>query len=187
MATEYDDIDGEQLSDPEELAADAPSKPCSIWATATEKRTDTTYPVPGWRGDQAYGFPDNDGDNNDRPHSVVVLSLCDGIGAVMQALAQLNIKAKAFTSEILEEALRVTDTRHPQDTKLGDLTKITDEQLEHVVRSAQQCGHILFAAGTPCQDNTQLKGTQREGLKGHKSSLFHQVADTRTRLQKILQ
>ena len=117
---------------------------------------------------------------------MVVLSLCDGIGAVTQALAQMNIKAKVFTSEILEEALRVTTTQHPCDTKLGDLTAITDKQLDEVASSAQHCGHILFAAGTPCQDNTELKGTQREGLSGKKSSLFHRVADTRKRLQKRL-
>lgn len=105
----------------------------------------------------------------------------------MQALNQLNIKAKAFTSEILNEALRVTETRHPNDTRLGYLTNITDKQLDHVASSAKSCGHVLFAAGTPCLDNTELKGTQRKGLGGPKSYLFHQVAKILTRLEERLQ
>lgn len=81
----------------------------------------------------------------------------------MQALRKLNVKAKAFTSEILEEALLVTNTTHPNDTKVGDLTKITDEQLDHVANSAKACGHILFAAGHNARTTLSSKEHRDKG------------------------
>ena len=118
-------------------------------------------------------------------YELVLFSPCDGIGAFAQTLrSKLNMTILAYTSEILPEALRVTATQHPQDTQLGDVTKISDRQLDDIVDDATDCGHILYAAGTPCQDNSNLKGKWRKGLKGEKSSLFYECARVKKKLEK---
>ena len=96
---------------------------CSVWARATTTNTTDGCPVPGQHIDNVADKAHTPGDNDNTPqHAVAVLSLCDGIGAVTQALRQLNVNTKAFTSEIIPEALLITDTRQPHDTKLGDHT-----------------------------------------------------------------
>ena len=43
---------------------------------------------------------------------------------------------------------------------LGTFTNVNDTVLQLVVSSAAKCGHILFAAGTRCQDNSNLEAHQ---------------------------
>ena len=118
----------------------------------------------------------------------MVLSPCDDIGAVTETLRnKMGLDVKAFTSEILPEALRVTATQHKTDKQIGDITKATEKQLQDVVLAAKRSGHMLFAAGTPCQDNSNLRGSSKKGLRGPKSSLFYKCAQERKRLTKLAQ
>lgn len=132
------------------------------------KTTETQEAEPHPRA-QAQGPPQQDQEDID----LVVFCPCDGISAVTHALKHhLQLQVRSYIMEILPEALRVTRSRLPNNVELGDLTTITDDQLETVARSAHKCGHILYTAGTPCQDNSELKGHTRQGLEGPKSSLL---------------
>ena len=114
----------------------------------------------------------------------MVVSPCDGIGAVTYTLREkLNLRIKVYGSEILEEAVRTTSSRFPHDVQLGDITKVHDDKWEEIADIAEQCGDILFSTGTPCQDNSELKGNSRKGLEGQKSSLFYECAKAKAKLE----
>ena len=71
--------------------------------------------------------------------------------------------------KVTPETTRVTETQNPDDVQFGDITKVTTATLKQVVWYARKCKKIKYAAGSPCQDNSNLKGTNRRGLKGEKS------------------
>eukprot|EP00271_Cylindrocystis_brebissonii_P000611 TRINITY_DN10724_c0_g1_i1.p1 TRINITY_DN10724_c0_g1~~TRINITY_DN10724_c0_g1_i1.p1 ORF type:complete len:1170 (-),score=185.03 TRINITY_DN10724_c0_g1_i1:703-4212(-) len=96
---------------------------------------------------------------------LVVLSLFDGLGAVWQALTNLGIPFKGYSSEVEETAVRVVETRWPSVRHLGDVTRITrsdfigSEPIDLVV------------GGFPCQDLSGMNHN-RVGLHGERSGLF---------------
>ena len=92
------------------------------------------------------------------PRLLILISLFDGIGVARLALQELDwTPTREFGSEVLVEALEVTRRRSPRMTHLGDIAK------------------VLIVAGTPCQDNSRLKGSSREGLAGKASGLFWEL------------
>lgn len=99
-----------------------------------------------------------------------VLSLFDGISCGRVALERAGIKVdKYYASEIDKYAMEITNTNYPDTIQLGDITKITEEQLDEL-------GHIdLIIGGSPCQDLSNYKYDRGEvtGLNGEKSGLFY--------------
>ena len=62
--------------------------------------------------------------------SALVLSFCDGIGAVLQAsLEKWGDKARLHAWEIIPEATRVCKARAPRCMHYGDLGKLTNSIL----------------------------------------------------------
>ena len=100
-----------------------------------------------------------------------VLSYCDGMSCGQIALKKLGILVdEYFATEIKPSAIKVTKDNFPNTKYLGDLTLLTNEDLE-------QLGDIdLFISGTPCKDFSQANKI-RLGLKGEKSSLFYNFVD----------
>ena len=99
-----------------------------------------------------------------------VLSLFDGIscGRVASERAEVEIN-KYYASEILPNAIKVALKNYPDTIELGDITKITEEQLD-------QLGVIdIVIGGSPCQDLSVYKFDRGEvtGLNGEKSGLFY--------------
>ena len=93
------------------------------------------------------------------------LSLFHGIGAVDLAWMPLGWECVAF-AEIEAFPVAVTKHHHPTIPNLGDVTKITDEQIAAL-------GPIdLVVGGSPCQD-LSVAG-KRAGLAGERSGLFHE-------------
>ena len=93
---------------------------------------------------------------------VVVVSLFDGIGATWEALKQAGIKPNtSYSSEILTPALGVLLLRQPQVTHLGDMLELTAARLEQLVEAAPATCCFLIVGGSPCQDNSTLKGEGR--------------------------
>ena len=79
------------------------------------------------------------------------------------ALRELDlVPAREFGSEILTEALRVTSRRFPRMTQLGDNKQIQGPQVERIMAKWPDNSLILIVAGTPCQDNSTLRGRGRE-------------------------
>lgn len=91
------------------------------------------------------------------------LSLFSGIEAASVAWAPLGWECVAV-AEIEAQPCAVLAHHYPSVPNLGDVTKITEEQIKAL-------GHIdLVIFGSPCQD-LSLAG-QRKGFNGARSSLF---------------
>lgn len=91
------------------------------------------------------------------------LSLFSGIEAASVAFAPLGWHAAGF-SEIEPFACKFLAQRYPDVPNLGDITKITEQQIKALGR----IDIVVF--GSPCQD-LSLAG-QRKGFDGARSSLF---------------
>lgn len=92
------------------------------------------------------------------------ISLCDGIGAAYEAWTPLGWTCAA-RAEIEPFPLAVTAARQPGPAELGDVTKITEDQIALL-------GPVdLIIFGSPCQD-LSVAG-KRKGLAGERSGLFH--------------
>lgn len=91
------------------------------------------------------------------------ISLCDGIGAAHEAWAPLDWVCVA-RAEIEPFPLAVTAQRQPGPKELGDVNKITEDDIALL-------GPVdLVVFGSPCQD-LSVAG-QRKGLAGARSGLF---------------
>lgn len=97
-----------------------------------------------------------------------ILSLFDGISCGHVALDRAGIKVdNYYASEISTDAIAITQYNYPNTIQLGDITKITEEQLDSL-------GHIdMIIGGSPCQDLSGFKSVNNEGLEGSKSCLFY--------------
>lgn len=97
-----------------------------------------------------------------------ILSLFDGISCGHVALDRAGIKVdNYYASEISTDAIAITQYNYPNTVQLGDITKITEEQLDSL-------GHIdMIIGGSPCQDLSGFKSVNNEGLEGSKSCLFY--------------
>lgn len=96
------------------------------------------------------------------------LSLFSGIEAATQAWKPLGWECVGV-SEIEPFPCAVLDHHYPDIPNLGDVTKITEEQ----VKELGQIDLIVF--GSPCQ-NLSVAGN-RKGLQGEQSSLFYSAME----------
>ena len=99
-----------------------------------------------------------------------VLSLFDGMSCGQVALERAGISVdKYYASEIEPNAIKIAQKNYPNTIQLGDITLITNKQLD-------QLGKIdLIIGGSPCQDLSNYKYDRGEvtGLNGEKSGLFY--------------
>ena len=103
----------------------------------------------------------------------MLLSMFDGIGAARLALEHLHwIPSREFSSEILPAALQVSGRRFPRSTQLGDIKNIGPQFVEDMVSRLPPNAILLVTAGTPCQDNSTLKGSESRGLGGPLLAFF---------------
>ena len=72
-------------------------------------------------------------------------------------------------------------------TQLGDILSIDALTVRDLARKAPGNALLLVVAGTPCQDNSRLKGTQRDGLAGKASGLFWELVRVVDLLRDSLQ
>ena len=107
---------------------------------------------------------------------VVVVSLFDGISAVMCALCRLDCQVVGFaSSEVDKQCKRLVRRRWPGVIELGDVAKITREQLETLARSwGANVDLVLCGGGSPYQDLSSLLA-DRQGLRGSRSKLFFEM------------
>lgn len=99
-----------------------------------------------------------------------VLSLFDGISCGRVALERAGFEIDTYyASEIDSYAMQITNKNYPDTIQLGDITKITEQQLDEL-------GEIdIIIGGSPCQDLSNYKYDRGEvsGLNGEKSGLFY--------------
>lgn len=81
-----------------------------------------------------------------------VLSLFDGISCGRVALERAGVSVEAYyASEINEAAKTILKKNYPEIVQLGDVTKITEEDLEKIMPID------LVIGGSPCQDLSAYK------------------------------
>ena len=107
---------------------------------------------------------------------VFVLSLFDGVAAVMQSLSRLRCKVVGFAaSEIDKDCKRLVRKRWPGVIELGKVECIDEKVINSLVVSLGfEIDLFLISAGSPCQDLTVLLAG-RTGLQGQRSKLFFEI------------
>ena len=105
------------------------------------------------------------------------ISLFTGIGGFEVAIQTVFPNAECIAySEVKKHALKVYTEHFPEHTNLGDVSSITKEQIQDLVREK---GCDLIVGGFPCTNLTSfanIKGNT-EGLNGPKSGLFWKMCD----------
>lgn len=102
----------------------------------------------------------------------VMISLCSGIGAFELAAKTAFPNITVGFSEVKKTAISIHKKQFPDSYELGDLSKISQEQIDHVVRDSTM---QIVVAGFPCQNISMVNSVTRTGLKGASSSLFYHV------------
>ena len=110
-----------------------------------------------------------------RPPQIVVLSFCDGIGAVLQAsMKKWGAAARLHAWEIIPDATKVCNARAPSASHHGDLRQLSDDRLKEILEEYEFLT-ILVAAGFPFQDTSGVRGADRPGIQGKKSGLVFDI------------
>eukprot|EP00435_Cladocopium_sp_Y103_P063742 s37_g25.t1 len=107
---------------------------------------------------------------------IFVLSLFDGVAAIMCALCKLPCQVVGFAaSEIDKDCKKLVRRRWPGVVELGKVETI-DEKVIHALVNALgfEIDIFLISAGSPCQDLTILLAG-RQGLEGSRSRLFFEI------------
>jgi len=101
---------------------------------------------------------------------IKVLSLFDGMSCLQLAFKGSGIKVdEYFASEIDVNSIKVTQKNFPETKQLGDITKLSNEDLKLLQ------GIDFLGGGSPCQNLSisVINNTEHnQGLKGDKSKLF---------------
>ena len=105
------------------------------------------------------------------------LSLFSGIGGFEVAIHKIFPDAECIGySEIDGSAIKVYEHHFPDHKNLGDVTKITDEQIRTLMK---QDGCDLIVGGFPCKNLTSIallnKFGDSDGLEGKQSKLFYEL------------
>lgn len=100
-------------------------------------------------------------------------SLFDGLGGWQIAACRAGIKPM-WSSEIEKFPLKLTSIRFPQTKQLGDITKMSADEIEPV---------DIITMGSPCQD-LSISG-KRKGLVGERSGLFVTAVELVHSMRKI--
>lgn len=115
---------------------------------------------------------------------VFVVSLFDGISAIMAALSRLECAVVGFaSSEIDKECRKLTRKRWPGIIELGNVENIDEKMIIALAHGlGYQVDVVLLTAGSPCQDLSALLAGGL-GLDGPRSKLFFHIP----RILKLLQ
>ena len=115
---------------------------------------------------------------------VLVLSLFDGIGALLIALLALGASFAAMCWETDPDAVYVTQKTFRHVKHMGDVHDFDPAQVAVQLRR----GHftaILVAGGSPCQDVSPLH-SGRPGLASARSQLFRAVPDIADQCRQVV-
>lgn len=107
---------------------------------------------------------------------VFVISLFDGISALMVGLSRLPCQIVAFaSSEIDADCKRLVRRRWPGVMELGSILTIDHKTVDFLYLCVGNlCDLVLVAGGSPCQDLSVLLAGGK-GLQGDRSGLFFEI------------
>lgn len=113
------------------------------------------------------------------------LSLFTGIGGFEVALHRIFPGAECVGySEVKPHAIKVYEHHFPNHQNLGDITKLTEEQIRETVKD----GCDIIFGGFPCKNLSSLAAIQggNSGLDGKKSGLFFDMMRIIKTVNRIL-
>jgi len=102
------------------------------------------------------------------------ISLFTGIGGFEVAIHIVFPEAECLAySEVKSTAIKVYEEHYPNHFNLGDISKITDEEIKELVKD----GCDLVVGGFPCTNLTSMAtiSGDRSGLEGSKSGLLYEM------------
>jgi DNA-cytosine methyltransferase len=111
------------------------------------------------------------------------ISLFTGIGGFEVAIHRVFPEAKCLAySEIKPSAIKVYQEHFPGHYNLGDITKITNEEIKDLVKN----GCDLVVGGFPCKNLSALAAVKGKytGLEGDQSGLFYYMTQIIQWIQK---
>ena len=115
--------------------------------------------------------PDLHGD-----HSVLVIGLFDGIGALRVAIDLMGIPVAGYVSiEKHAPGQRVVEANFPGVVCHEDVTQIGEAEVRHWSLTFSQASIVLLGGGPPCQGVSGLNADRRGALKDLRSCLFSEV------------
>jgi len=116
------------------------------------------------------------------------LSFFSGIGGFEVAIEKIFTDYGSECigySEIKSSALKVYKDNFPEHINMGDITKITNNQIKKIVNNSGGCD--LIVGGFPCTNLTKISNLcgKNQGLKGEQSKLFYELVRIISIIQKI--
>ena len=115
--------------------------------------------------------------SNSTPKDHWCWSVCSMVGAASVAMSIMGwTPSREHGAEILPEAVRTTRRNHPRHSALGDVKNIDADAAQRILDPLPEDVLLLLVAGTPCQDNSALKGDGRLGLQGNVLPFFWEAA-----------
>ena len=111
-----------------------------------------------------------------RGPKVFVISLFNGISALMVGLCRLDVQVVGFAScEIDKECKKLVRKRWPGVIELGSIVDVSETSIETLAHSVgYQLDLVIIGGGSPCQDLSQLLSGGK-GLAGARSRLFYEM------------
>ena len=107
---------------------------------------------------------------------IFVISLFDGISALMVGLCRLDVEVVGFAScEIDKECKKLVRKRWPGVIELGSIVDVDEKTIQALANAVgYKLDLVLIGGGSPCQDLSQLL-CGGKGLAGERSKLFYEM------------
>ena len=117
-------------------------------------------------------------------HSVLLIGLFDGIGALRVAMDLQDTAVLGYISvESNAAARRVVESHYPGVEHVEDVAEVTPEMVRSWSLRYSQVSLVLVGAGPPCQGVSGLNSDRRGALRDERSCLFVHVAHIRDELR----
>ena len=117
-------------------------------------------------------------------HSVLLIGLFDGIGALRVAMDLQDTSVLGYISvESNPAARRVVESHYPGVERVEDVAMVTPELIRSWSLKYSQASLVLVGAGPPCQGVSGLNLDRRGALIDERSCLFVHVARIRDELR----
>lgn len=176
-------VSAQPTEQPRQILAPSPKawlKPANRLDKAAKRRLQNLKPA-SWQGDcplpsLPWRFP--------FAGPILVVSLFDGIGALIVALLALGAQIFVIASESEEDLVSAVAKCFHSVAHVGTVQSLTEDHFEEFFEH-HEVGAVLVGGGSPCQGNSLLN-TNRAGMKDPRTLLYQYVAKVATMVKNVL-
>ncbi len=117
---------------------------------------------------------------------LVLIGVFDGIGGARRALELLDIGSPGLyiSIETSGDCIQVVSRAWPEARHLGDLSRVTDQQLGDILAEHEELQNGLVVGGFPCQPFSGL-AADRTGFSDPRAAAFPMMIELIERLRRI--